>query len=352
MQPDRHGTRPTAAVGQLGAKPRDQDIYMPMDHEHERCQHHGSWAKRAPRNKPSFASLMAVAATCNRTLTSYVYPKVASTDVERNWVPYTSGCSIATDCYCYHVKGDMSKSLNPQGWQECAKLSTVGNCSDEADRSRDCCCLHGKVCLFSDMRPTKILSVIAAARAAGVTRIVEEGRFGGLSAYMYALHGFAVTSIEFLPLDGASAGIAAMAPQISLVTGDGMVLLPQLLTAQDAARTMVIFDGEKRMGAYRTFERVRANVALAVFDDSNVGADADTFKRHLDAQREVWWDTRHPSFGPLIAREAGAMKLLGPLRSRTASKQCVKWHGGVDHLATFHFAIVRGGAWAGNHTYS
>ena len=325
---------------------------MPSSYHEQRCQH-SSWARgRAPRDKPSFAALMTLAASCNRTLTSYVYPTLASHDVVRNWVPYTSGCSIATDCYCYHVKGDMSKSLNPRGWEQCAKVSTVGNCSTAEDRTRDCCCLHGKSCLFSDMRPTKILSVIAAARAAGVTRIVEEGRFGGLSAYMYALHGFEVISVEFLPLDGATAAIAALAPQIEMVTGDGAVLLPQLLTARDAARTMVIFDGEKRLGAYQTFEKVRANVALAVFDDSNVGPDFHDFTRALDVRREVWWDTRHPSFAPLLAHEAGAMRLLEPLRSRTIhGKQCHHWHGGVDHLQSFHFSIVRGGAWEGNHTY-
>ena len=47
-----------------------------------------------------------------------------------------------------------------------------------------CTCLRGDNCLFSDMRPTKILAAITAARAAGVTHIIEEGRYGGLSAYM------------------------------------------------------------------------------------------------------------------------------------------------------------------------
>ena len=34
--------------------------------------------------------------------------------------------------------------------------------------------------------------MITAARLAGVTHIIEEGRYGGLSALMYALHGFKV----------------------------------------------------------------------------------------------------------------------------------------------------------------
>ena len=47
-------------------------------------------------------------------------------------------------------------------------------------------------------------TIFASPALPGVTHIVEEGRFGGLSAYMYALHGFDVTSIEFLPLESVS----------------------------------------------------------------------------------------------------------------------------------------------------
>ena len=55
------------------------------------------------------------------------------------------------------------------------------------------------------------LAAVSAARAAGVTHIIEEGRFGGLSAYLYALHGFQVTSVEFLPLDGPKEGLRMLA---------------------------------------------------------------------------------------------------------------------------------------------
>ena len=54
------------------------------------------------------------------------------------------------------------------------------------DRSR-----HDE-CLFGDMRPGKLLAIISACRAAGVTHIIEEGRYGGLSALVYAMHGFKV----------------------------------------------------------------------------------------------------------------------------------------------------------------
>ena len=72
--------------------------------------------------------------------------------------------------------------------------------------------------------PPQILAVITAARLAGVTHIIEEGRYGGLSALIYALHGFKVTSVEFLPLDAATVALKAMAPTdnpIELIDGDG-----------------------------------------------------------------------------------------------------------------------------------
>ena len=70
-------------------------------------------------------------------------------------------------------------------------------------------------CLFGDMRPAKLLAIIAACRAAGVTHIIEQGRYGGLSAYLYRLHGFKVTSVELLPL----AALLALADCARVVRG-------------------------------------------------------------------------------------------------------------------------------------
>jgi hypothetical protein len=135
-------------------------------------------------------------------------------------------------------------------------------------------------CLFSDMRPTKILAAIVAARLAGVTHIIEEGRFGGLSSYMLNLHGFQVTSIEYLPLDGTTNSLRALAPQIRLLTGDGSELLERLLrniSPEQARRTMVIFDGEKRFAAWKTYQKIRDKVAIAILDDTNI-RDGDKLK--------------------------------------------------------------------------
>ena len=206
------------------------------------------------------------------------------------------------------------------------------------------------------MRPTKILAAITAARVAG--RIVEEGRFGGLSAFMYALHGFDVVSVEFLPLTGATAAIKRMAPQIEMVDGDGSKLLTDgtLLRPQDAARTMVIFDGEKRFDAYKTFLKVRHLLAVAIFDDTSIDgeswAEGEEFKRHLSEQGEIWVETTDPAFAPFIRRESAALQQLAQLKGQCAAgRGRHRFHGGIETVEKFHFTMVRGGAWQGDRTY-
>tara|TARA_B110001452_G_scaffold57670_1_gene44726 strand:+ start:4261 stop:5370 length:1110 start_codon:yes stop_codon:yes gene_type:complete len=308
-------------------------------------------AHAAPADSMSLATLMVSMAERNTTLLDWIYPAKATltSDFRRNWVPFTDGCRVATDCYCHHVEGDMSRAINPEGWKKCATLSSIGSCSPDGN---NCNCLHGAKrdtpCLFSDMRPTKILAVITAARAAGVTHIVEEGRYGGLSALMYAWHGFDVTSIEFLPLTGATIALKQLAPNIRLLDGDGSKLLPEILGPLDAAtaaRTMVIFDGEKRFGAWKTYEKIKDKVAVAVFDDTNL--EAREFRRMLDRTNQIWWQTSDPWFRDFLCREEAALELIAPLTQYRG-----RWMGGVNHLEVFDFAILRGGAWSGNERYT
>ena len=131
----------------------------------------------------------------------------------------------------------------------------------------------GEPCLYTKMiNPAKLLMVAAIARAAGVTHIVEEGRAGGLSAYVYWYLGFNVTSVEYMPIDDVGQALRAWAPTMTLFNGDGHEIVPWVIQSfgpDVAARTMVIFDGEKRKFAYQaTFSLVRQQIALAAFDDS------------------------------------------------------------------------------------
>eukprot|EP00966_Prymnesium_polylepis_P153203 3538996-Prymnesium_polylepis.2 len=325
-----------------------------------------------PLNTTAFAAMMDRLALGNGTLLDYCFPSApVAGAVFKHWSPYTAGCRVATDCYCFHVEGDMSSSRNPNGWKHCAKLSTIESCA--RDRHKRCACLtadeQGRTCLFSDSTAVALeLTLNSRCSRCAPHDVVSHhcsaadqdplGRDRRTRCRRDAHHrggplrwavGADVTSLEFLPLSGATEGLARAAPPVRLVTGDGTIEVPRMLTqlsAAEAARTMVIFDGEKRFGAWRTFDRVRAHVALAVFDDTNV-ADGPNFKAFLKERGEVWWDT---SMLPdqLFQRESAPLRhMLAPLNE--AAGKDLKWHGGVNDLASFHFSIVRGDAWRPRH---
>mmetsp|Transcript_34563 Transcript_34563/g.107368 ORF Transcript_34563/g.107368 Transcript_34563/m.107368 type:complete len:204 (-) Transcript_34563:43-654(-) len=190
------------------------------------------------------------------------------------------------------------------------------------------------------MRPIKLLSAISLARYLGVTRVVEEGRYGGLSAYMYDMHGFNVTSIEFLPLDDVTQALRRLVPTVELRTADGHEETPAALQAVDPARdrVMVIFDGTKRFDAYGTFEKIRDKVAFAIFDNTNIG-NGMSFREHLAEKGEVVWSTDDASYNNLTAKESPILKTL--LSSLPRSQ----FFGGVNQLWHLHFTIVQGGAY-------
>ena len=192
------------------------------------------WKMQAPpRDSAEFAAKMPGWWQANSTLYEYFLPAnpvEGDRDVTRHWAPQIDGCVHSDDCFCYHVQGSQDKRSNPRGAEQCEVLSDpavkgkvgggpakrnaafrllkIGNCTLREQRrpcSTTCTVGRGKPCLHSLMGPAKLLSLMAIARAAGVTHIVEEGREGGLSAYMWWLHGFNVTSVEYLPQDEVGA---------------------------------------------------------------------------------------------------------------------------------------------------
>ena len=317
-------------------------------------------------------------ASSNSTLLSYLYGN-ADGDVQNGWRAMTAGCRIEPlGCYCFHVAGSMVKAANPHGLKRCAPKDRLMDCSDPAagpfyiKARRNCSCFAqapppASPCLFGDMRPAKLLAIIAACRAARVTHIIEQGRYGGLSAYVYALHGFKVTSIELLPLSEVSAALRALAPDVALVDADGRASVLDLVArAPPSERLAVIFDGEKRQTAYETFSRVKARVALAVFDDTNL--DDGAFPQLLRERGEDAWHTwdcaymrRHNDRAPLASlgetlRAATSSIMSKALRDGSAERMRrqglvsydgrLVFHGGMEDLSRFHSSIVRGGAWS------
>ena len=272
---------------------------------------------QVPQSQEEFARLVDNLAYQNQSLLDYfLYDKIDPTPaaVRKNYWRYTAKCIHSENCWCFHVIGSRDKSINPHP-ERCEAGAFVPMMQRKLTMTREAChtgrvsrakcpCItgSGRPCLHTQMNAGTMIATIALARAAGVNHIVEEGREGGLTAFMYRLHGFKVTSIEYGPTDEVTKAMRAMAPDIVLADGDGSKLIPELIakmTPQEAARTMVFFDGEKRVFAYQTYSKVKDKVALAAFDDS-----IPAFQQWLDSRKEVWWQA---AAEPLYLARMGAL---------------------------------------------
>ena len=268
-----------------------------------------------PKTRQEFAQLMAGISYTNETLLDYFFPAEPppqSPDVQQTWWVQTPKCKRSKACWCVHVTGSRDKTVNPnpracevtKGKSLMTRSMDLGECH-QAGRvgRRNCSCTTGagEPCLSSNMNPGTIVSNIALARQYGVNHIIEEGREGGLTALIYWLHGFKVTSIEYSPIDEVSTALREMAPGVVQLDGDGRQLVPELvrnMSRREAAQTMIFFDGEKRTFAYDTFGKVKDRVAFAAFDDANA-----EFGRFMSTKGEIWWQVAtEPLYDPMIKR--------------------------------------------------
>ncbi|CAK9101370.1 unnamed protein product [Durusdinium trenchii] len=227
----------------------------------------------------------------------------------------------------------------------CIRLDSkviLNDLTRSSQAKEDCSCFVPSCpscCLFSDMRPAKLLAAIALMRKLKITHVVEDGRYGGLSALIYALHGFHVTSIEFLPLGHVSAALGSHG-NVHLVDGDSrqkvVEVIEELQTSN--AAVAVIFDGLKRFEAYEVYQKIASKVSLAIFDDTNI-RDGFAFRQMLHERNHSSWSTDSRTFGRVLrAEEPVLQSLLQPLRGR-------KFMGGMEKLGRFHYTMVEGGQW-------
>ena len=317
-------------------------------------------------------------AASNSSLLSYLYPREAPASLADGWRAILPGCSVErSSCWCFHVSGaSMVKARNPQGLKRCVPKDRVMDCSVPAagvfyaKARRNCSCFAQKLrappCLFGDMRPAKLLAIIAACRALRIDHIIEQGRYGGLSALIYAQHGFKVTSVELLPLAEVTSALRELAPSVRQVDDDGRAAVVRLVREAPAGeRLAVIFDGEKRATAYETFAMVKPRLALAAFDDTNL--DGEHFPRLLRERRELAWHTWDCRFmaahgdavqldqlGRMIEAAGGGGGVGGGGGARARAKNGEKpprgrggrlapFHGGMEDLSRFHTSLVLGG---------
>ena len=323
-----------------------------------------SGGRQPPRSKEHFARIVDRVCLSNNTLLDYFFPSTRTTNVRNNWVSHTEQCVRSKHCYCSHVRGSKDKETNPPEkllerdrlfGGACESTGSMNLMKRIISRSsctkkllaKTCSCWTGRgsPCLYSDMKPPTSIVLISLARAAGVDHIIEEGREGGLSAFIYHRHGFRLTSVEYLPEDEPTAALRTMAPEIMIVDGDGSVLIPKMvneMTADEAALTMVIFDGEKRVQAHNTFKKIRDKVAFAAFDDSQVPA----FRDYLDAEGETWFETEL-NLTSAQQKLASMWYVDTPLNVRKAGPTAK-----IEIQQGSHTTFVRGGGWGRLHRSS
>lgn len=297
----------------------------------------------------------------NKTLERYFYPDGPIVDdIKRNYNAFLRGCKASHKCHCAHVAGSMDKDVNPTPKAFANVADSVGASGMRTGKEskstikdgkglvgkKDCSCFinpdASNPCLFSDMKPSKLLVIIALARARGVSHIVEAGRYGGLSAAIYNLHGLGVDSLEYLPLDMVSLGLQLLTPKVVQQTGDDRVLAPDAVLKASASgkRVGIIFDGSKRFQAWGIYQKVKDKVAFAVFDDARASGFGEWLNKWgAETKTPVWW-----------SMEQSYKKLFGKRDEQTLKfKEDVlrghRFFGGLERLAGYEFAIIPGEAW-------
>ena len=303
-----------------------------------------------------FARALQVVIESNRTLKAYFHPDVFTSDLEHNWMPFTSKCQFSANCHCVHAAGESLDKIDNPSPKDCEKRRrggsgnfTVAGCKKKPVRgAKTCECYtgHGQPCLFGHMSPTKVMLAIAAARVSGVTTIIEEGREGGISSLVYAKHGFHLISVEYLPLTMVKTALSQLAPQVRQLDGDGSTIIPTLIGAMsdaEAARTLVIFDGEKRYAAYATYQKIQARVAAAIFDDTN----PEFRKRSIEPSGYPFVDTEGGMMHDVVGGITHETAILRRMKSWAENSQLWRFAYNYSHahFTQAHFIIVQGGQW-------
>lgn len=136
---------------------------------------------------------------------------------------------------------------------------------------------NSKSCFWGNMPFGKSIEIILLAQNLGATHIIESGRMGGISLLHYAHFGFKLTSVELLPVDHVEESLRATHPEIQLLDGDGMTLVPKALSdiheKDPSARVAIIIDGPKGQMAIKLARKVLKNAVLVILDDQGVKYD-------------------------------------------------------------------------------
>lgn len=323
---------------------------------------------------PSFNKYMLNTAMANASLLSYFYGHAPDEpmDLMHRYVLFEEGCELHEKCYCSHASTSMVKARNTDpkhtvfcfGSKNRSNTKWMHECSEEALK-RDCPCLEPRQgassCFMGQQSPRNLVSVIALARRRNITHVIEQGRYYGHSAFIYHVHGMHVTSVELLPMQHTSAALRRRAPDLVQLDGDGSQITIRLIEGlraqvqEGTARVAVIFDGEKREGAYtNSFVKVKDAVVFAVFDDTTAA-----FRNFLAQRGETLWFSNEAAYQKaFLERDRAAVRALKDLPinpKQPANTRKVKLDCPVGGCKTFgqrlfplaeqEWTIVQGGRW-------
>ena len=112
-----------------------------------------------------------------------------------------------------------------------------------------------------------------------------------------------------------------------------------------AARTLIVFDGEKREQAHATYRKVKGRIAAAVFDDSNRAFRAGT----IEPSKDPFVDTEGGQMHDRVGGRTMELSMLEKMDAwaKAPSRVWSRAHNySKAHFEKSHFIIVQAGRFA------
>lgn len=152
-----------------------------------------------------------------------------------------------------------------------SSYSLVWNTCDDSDAKVEFggTVFRSKFCLWGNMLPHKIATVLSLLHQQNVTVLIESGRKGGMSAFTYSQAVPTVVSVELNPINEVMETLSVVARNVRLVNGNGENLVPLVVQeyVEKGERVAVILDGPKGAKAAALVPRLRSKVVFVALDD-------------------------------------------------------------------------------------
>lgn len=135
---------------------------------------------------------------------------------------------------------------------------------------------HSSFCLWGNMLPHKLVTVLSLIHQLNISVVIESGRKGGLSAYLYSLVSPSVVSIELNPIPEVEHTLSLVAENVKLITGNGKHLVPSLVEQYhlQGHKVAVILDGPKGRAAASVVSKLMNSSVLIGVDDMLINSPA------------------------------------------------------------------------------